>query len=336
MSVSIAMIQNEVYMVTNFPPLHDSDYSIDLMFDLGQLCSAELSAMGYTNISSTDPTELCERYLNALYRRVPTQKRSFHQSKQLRIPTEVQEGYDLLKQKVVNGDDLTPHLSGLLDDLDFNDPLLNAWNIHHFHLGTKPHPTKPHLVERTGPILLAMVHDDFFYAISILPHGKGGNHDVFYNQDLIEILHDSFPQMMANFKISGKAATPKPTISEVKQLRDAGITSFAQTNDGTLYMPNLGFTSIGGTTKHTGARIIVDTMRVTNAVKNLEKLICEKLVALELCFSKTGGKRPYKIILTGFLNNGYVTAREETSYVSMRISLEKGSNWLDVWHEMQP
>ena len=323
-------------MVTNFPPLNDSDYSIDLMGDLGRMCSEELAKMGYTNISSTDPEELCERYLNALYRRVSTQKRAFHEAKQMNVPAEVQAGYDLLKQKVQNGDDLTPHLSGLLDDLDFNDPLLNAWKIHHFHLGTKPHPTKPHLVERTGPILLAMVLDDAFYAITILPHGKGGNHDVFYDQDLIEILHESFPKMMERYKINGRAATPKPTNKEVKQLRDAGITSFAQTNDGTLYIPNLGFTSVGGTTKNTGARVVFVSMKVTNAVKKLERMIKEKIVALELCFSKTDGQRPYKIELTSFLNNGYVTAREESSYVGMRVSLEKGPDWLDIWHEQKP
>ena len=139
--------------------------------------------------------------------------------------------------------------------------------------------------------------------------------------------------MMERYKINGWAATPKPTNDEVKILRDAGITVFAQTDDGSLYMPNLGFTSVGGRTKDTGARVVVDAMRVTKALKMLEKMVREKIAALELCFSKTDGKRPYKIILTGFLNNGYVTAREETSNVGMRISLEKGANWLDVWHE---
>lgn len=323
-------------MSTVFPPLSEADYSLDLMGDLGRLCLSELAAMGYTGISQTEPTEICERYLNALYRRVTVQPRTFYKSKTLTIPPEVQAGYDLLRKKVENGEDLTPHLSSLLDDVNFNDPLLNAWKIHHFHLGTKPHPTKSHLVERTGPILLAMVHGDEFHAIAILAHGRGGNHDVFYDQDLIEILHESFPDMMARFKINGKAASPKPTNEEVKVLRDAGITAFAQTNDGTLYMPNFGFTSVGGTTKDTGATVVIDTMRVTSAVQRLEKLIREKIVALELCFSKTDGKRPYKIGLTGFLNNGYVTAREETSYVGIRISLEKGSEWLDIWHELKP
>ncbi len=304
-------------MTPNFPPLNESDYQIDLMSDLGQMCSEELLAMGYDNITLTDPKELCERYLNALYRRVSVRKRTFHQSNNLQIPPEVQGGFDLLKMKVENGDDLTAHLSGLLDKIEQDQK-------------------KAHLIERTGPILMAMVHDDDFYAIAIVPHGKSGSPDVFYDLDLIEILHQSFPKMMEHYRVNGRAAQPKPTNSEVKMLRDAGVTIIPQTNDGTLFMPNLGFTSAGGTTKNTGARVVFDAMKVVKGVKTLEKQIREKIVPLELCFSKTGGVRPYKIVLTGFLNNGYVTAREESSYVGMRISLFEGPTWLDMWHEKRP
>jgi hypothetical protein len=264
------------------------------------------------------------QYLNALFRRVHPRPRKFHQSTQLTVPADLQAGFDLLKEKVEKGDDLTPHLSGLLDKIDFNDPLLNAWKIHHFHLGVKPHDKKPGLVERTGPILLGMVQENDFYAIDIIGHGAQGNPEVFYEQDLVEILHKNWPTMMDRYRIkNGKAATPKPTNAEVKMTRDAGITLITQADDGTLYMPTVGFTSVGGTTKDTGGQIVFEVMRISHAVKLLQKIIVKKIATLELPFSKTGGKRPYKIVLTNFLN-GVVAAHEESSMVGMRISPFKG------------
>jgi hypothetical protein len=305
------------------------------MADLAQMCAEELHAMGYQNITTSDPTLLCERYLNALYRRVQPRKRNFHISRQLQVPSDMQAGFELLKKKVEDGDDLTPHLSGLLDKLEYNDPLLNAWRIHHFHLGTQPYQRNANLVERTGPILLAMVHDDDFYAITIASHGRDGQKDLFYDLDLIEILHENFPAMMKPFKIDGWATTPKPTNEEVKLARDNGINLFSQTNDGSLYLPSPGFTSVGGTTKQTGLRVVYDAMLVVNSVRALERLIRDKIEALEICFSKQGA-RPYRICLTGFLNNGYVTAREESSYIGMQISVLKGPECLDVWQEIKP
>jgi len=325
-------------MVITFAPLEAKDYEIDLWADLGRSCRAELANMGYQNISSTDPEELCTMYLNALFRRVQAKPRNFHRSTQLAVPLDHQSGFDLLKEKVERGTDLTPHLSGLLSKEDFNDPLLNAWKIHHFHLGVNPHKNNPSLVERTGPILLALVEPDDFYAIDIIAHGKHGYPEVFYEQNLIEILHNNWPNMMNRYRLkNAKAAFPQPSNAEVKLVRDAGITMIPQTADGSLYMPAAGFTSVGGTTKDTGAQIVFEVMKITNAVKLLQKTIVEKMVSLELAFDKNGGRRPYNVILTNFLN-GMITAREESSKVGMRISSKPappGEKWIDIWSEHQ-
>lgn len=326
-------IESWLFFMSSFPPLNENDFEIDLWGDVGKICAAELAGMGYKSVSSSDPQELCIQYLNALFRRVDPRPRKFHQSTELKVPPDLLAGYESLKEKIEKGQELTPHLSGLLEDIDFNDPLLNAWKIHHFHLGTKPHPKNPNLVERSGPILLGMVQENDFYAIDIIEHGSKGNPEVFYEQDLIEILHNNWPTMMDRYRINGKAAGPKPSNAEIKLARDAGITVFSQTNDGTLYLPTVGFTSVGGTTKDTSGQIIFQVMRIVRAVNLLQKLIVEKISALELCFSKTGGIRPYKIVLTHFLD-GITTAREESSLVGMRVSQfcgEPGEEWLDVW-----
>ena len=324
-------------MIT-FPPLEVNDYEIDLWADLGNTCHSELVNMGYKNISSTDPEELCTNYLNALFRRVKARPRKFHVSSQLTVPPDQQAGFDLLKEKVERGDDLTPHLSGLLANENFNDPLLNAWKIHHFHLGAHPHKNNSALVERTGPILLALVEPDDFYAIDIIAHGKHGNPEVFYEQDLIETLHNNWPRMMDRYRLkNAKAAFPQSSNAEVKLARDAGITIIPQTADGTLYLPTAGFTSVGGTTKNTGAQISFEVMKITKAVKFLQETVIEKIVPLELAFHKNGGQRPYKIALTNFLN-GMITAREETSKIGIRISgspAPPGEKWIDIWSERQ-
>lgn len=322
--------------MTKFGPLNSADYRIDLLSDLGNLCKAELLNMDYKDITSHDPEELCTIYLNAIFRRVALRPRVFHQSRKLKVPSDLQAGFDLLKNKVQNGQDLSPHLSSLLMNETFNDPLLNAWKIHHFHLGIQPHKKNPLLVERTGPILLALVEPDDFYAIDIISHGAKGNPEVFYEQDLIEILHQNWPKMMDKYRVkNGKAAFAKPTNAEIKLARDNGITVITQTDDGTLYLPTAGFTSAGGTTKHTGGQIVFEVLKITNAIKLLERTIVEKLVALELAFSKNGAQRPYNITLTNFLD-GLITAREESSEVGMCISITRSGPrevWLDIWSE---
>ena len=51
------------------------------------------------------------------------------------------------------------------------DGLLNEWGVHHLHLGTKSYSKNHAFIARTGPLLLALIAEDDFYAINVYLHG---------------------------------------------------------------------------------------------------------------------------------------------------------------------
>ena len=132
---------------------------------------------------------------------------------------------------VARGDDVTGHLSTLMLEAGYHDALLNDWGVHHFHLGTAPHPTKPTFAARTGPLLFARVTDTDFHALGVFPHSAFGDSEV------VEILHREWPDTVRRYRINAIDIDPVPTNAEIKMLRKAGVTFFMKTSDGTIYAP---------------------------------------------------------------------------------------------------
>lgn len=245
------MMKLEAYFVRDW---------LDLLADILQ------SHWGY-DISGVSPDELSYLYFNAEQRRPDQRPRKVEVADSFSCPPELQAGWDRLRSLVESGLDITAHLSKLISLLQNKDSMLNDFGVHHFHLGDAMNGP---FVERTGPLLFALVTKQVFYAIGIFRHGSWADSSV------VETIHRNWPEVIARFQIKNCESTNKTTETQRLALRAKNYNSLSTVSDGTVYMP------IGGGAVAAGynALSIVKTDRQIELLKNLEKHLEERLPQL--------------------------------------------------------
>jgi len=290
-------------------------FHMDLIGDLKILYNSSLMELGYPDQINDDVETLGMKFANALRRRLQVKPRRFREPKIMSIPTEVSAGYYAFVKKVERGDDLSPHLSTRIEDAGYNDPLLNSFNIFHFHLGEELHPQKANFVKRTRVLLFAMVTDSDFYALEILPHDHP---DAFFRQEFIDVLHENWSSELKHLQYVGATcAEPRPSNKDFKLLRDNGINTFLRSMDGTIYKGGFGVTSAGGKSKHFGVRAVGDAVKIVKSVNSLESLIRAKFSTLDDFLHRNGGCTPYKFSLV-ILNNEPVVLETSSGFMFRR------------------
>jgi len=121
-----------------------------------------------TNIN--DPYKICLKYFNLIDRLIMPIRRTVHKSSIFYCPVRNRAGLQVLEQKIVNGDDVNPHLSRGLKSLDKRDLLLATWSVHHLHIETIM--DSDGFIKRSGPILFALFTDTDAYFLTVMRHGK--------------------------------------------------------------------------------------------------------------------------------------------------------------------
>ncbi|MFZ0306471.1 MAG: hypothetical protein WAL75_27545 [Terracidiphilus sp.] len=171
----------------NSPP---AAHQIELDFKsdwIGYLRITGLPACGLKYKEKLSPEENTIRFLNAYNRRIPPAKpRKIHMSQELLIPPQFQQDYEALIALIQAGSDLKPYLSRHIVKRkrpDWNDGLLNSWGIQHLHFRR----------EGTGHLLFCVITDTDVYLIQVLPHVE----EEWANSELIQILHDNWPETIA-------------------------------------------------------------------------------------------------------------------------------------------
>ena len=155
-------------------------------------------------------------------------------------------GINKLLHKVSNGELLTPNLSKLVFDVaqsKMNDPLLNEWAIHHFHIpeedGNKA------FVTRTNDLLFAIVTNEHFILLDILPHeNETKTYVPWADTKIIEKIETHYPQMLRPYFVKSGA---KPLTSEERNsIRSKNGNTHIITDGGNEYkLPGLGSMSSG-------------------------------------------------------------------------------------------
>lgn len=242
--------------------------AIDLYSDFASNCAAALVSAGY--IAPTGSTEeIIRAYVNVRHRRVPVKPRKVYKATYT-VPAALAAGESAFLSKVGAGDDLRPYQSTRLERVDFNDGMLNDFGIQHFHLGMAPHPTKPGFIERTDPVLFAMVRDNDFYSLGCYHHGDWSR------TVALDIIHTNWPDVLEPYAIKNVQLTQTYTDEEIERMRKAGINVLTQRPDGTVHVGPGG----GVTTAKTSGQVARDMAAIRRLCNKLERSLTADINSL--------------------------------------------------------
>jgi hypothetical protein len=179
-----------------------------------------------------------------------------------------------LQNKVVSGKDLNPHRSTGHRSLFNSDGLLAEWGVHHFHLGTDPHPKYHDFVKRSGSLVFALVDDCAFYAINVYRHGD------WERVSIVESLHRNWPEVISKYRLRGIA--PEELKEETRRtLRQKGCQAAVRTADGTVYGSIGGPVSPAGIKSESVTHADMWAAQIRHLQNDLQNQICQLIPTLE-------------------------------------------------------
>lgn len=172
-------------------------------------------------------------------------------SRNFQISPDNQEGFNQLLTCIKNGINVNPYLSKISLDGGKVDGLLDNYGLKHFHLG-KEEEENSNFIQRTGELALVFITNDEVFFVASKMHGRGHGL-IWYEKDVLEILHQERPDLISNFKVENFTDI-SPTITEaldIKRLRDKQINTYITLSDGAVYGPiNLGQSTAGYSITH--------------------------------------------------------------------------------------
>lgn len=223
---------------------------IDFLNDWKDYLLHQIRSAGYEVDASQPVDQINYLFVNIQRRTVTPAPRAFHQARALICPPEHQAGFDALKAKILAGEDITPHLSKTLLRTNYEDDLLNDWGIHHFHLGQA---VKSGFVERTGPLLFAVILDDAVYAINVYKHGD------WTKQSMLQIAYENWPELLERYRVKGVVGMARSlSDDDIKSLRAGHVNTFIELGPDLVFMGMGGGQTTAGTS--TQARVRADQM----------------------------------------------------------------------------
>jgi hypothetical protein len=176
-------------------------------------------------------------------------------------PEELYLGLASLEDKITRGENINPHLSRKLKNLNNNDGLLFDWGIFHLHLGTAVEADG--FVKRTGPLLYARFDNDNAYFINVINHGA------WTTQDLVRTIHKNWPSSIETYRLKGETKKFSTNINDesIKELRGNQINTILEIEDGVFYLgPGGGLTGSGSS-----AEAMLSHLQNMKRIKRLEK-----------------------------------------------------------------
>lgn len=207
---------------------------IDFLGDWAEILRDRLDRAGHPAAPSDDLRLLARKYFNLQKRRIEARPREVKHSRDFHCPDDLLPIIDQIAEASRAGHDLWPYLSRSIADSEYNDALLNDWEIHHFHLGAQIESDGfvARFMNQGDPLLFARVTAEYLLLIDTARHGDWGN------QQLIEILHSNWPEVLADRVLPRVRDLPcHLTDSGIKRLRTAGIGTIVEVSDGTVYGP---------------------------------------------------------------------------------------------------
>jgi hypothetical protein len=219
----VAGLAAEEMNTDSSPDQIDTDFKGDWV---DYLRTIGLPACGLKYKDGRSPEENTIRFLNANNRRIPINNpRTVRESSELFVPEEFRQEYQALVSLIESGGDLKPYLSRDIlkkKRSDRNDGLLNSWGIQH--------------------LLFCIITVDKVFMIQVVPHDA---EFLWVNTQLVQSLHDNWPELIARAKHNGLRAEDIPAAKR-QSLRGYNANFPTTVADGTVYLPLAGGTMASG------------------------------------------------------------------------------------------
>ena len=125
-------------------------------------------------------------------------------------------------------------------------------------------------MERTDPVLFAMVREDDFYSLGCYHHGDWSK------TVALDIIHANWPDVLERHSLKDARLAQTTTDEDVKKLRKAGINALTQRPDGTSHMGPGG----GVTTAKTSVRVAREMVAIRRLCNNIEHSLTAEIQSL--------------------------------------------------------
>ena len=280
---------------------------IDLYKDWVEYLKTELLAFGYDTSKLLTSEDVVHTFLNLIKRLVKPIPRTILKARTFNCPPELMTGLSLLEQKIISGQDVSPHLSKLLKTPSYNDPLLNDWGIHHIHLGENIESDG--FIGRTGPVLFARFDNAHAYLIDVLPHGS------WTLQRLVKDLHENWPDSIKHFRLNGVVGLSRTVSdSDLVTLRKNNINSMVDVGNA-IYAP------IGGGYSSSGlsTAVVIQSDRYRSRISQMQETIILNIKSIADEATESGAKFPSIPKFELQIDNGMMYAIETNSMVRLKL-----------------
>lgn len=281
---------------------------IDLYRDWVAHLKNELVAFGYDTTQMQSPEAVVHTFLNLTKRLVRPSPRAVLKTHSFSCPPDLAAGLTEVERKISSGEDLSPHLSRLLRNPSFNDPLLNDWGIHHVHLGTTV--DSDGFVVRTGPVLFARFDNTNAYLIDVLPHGSWSL------QRLVKELHDNWPASIKHFRLNGVLGlATSVSDKDVATLRKGNVNTMVDLGGGVVYAP------IGGgySTSGLSTEVVIQSDRYAMRLRQMQQAIVQDIEAIAKEATSKGVAFPERPRFELQIDNGDLYAVEVNCMVAVPL-----------------
>lgn len=152
-------------MIYESPMLSSFPYrlEINLRDDFDEICYHALQRAGYKEASRE---RAVYQYFNLCKRSVEAKPRRVVHSREFKCPEAYRLALEEFEDKVRKGRSLMPFMSDKYRKLNYDDLLLNDWNVYHFHLSRRYKANG--LVKRSDFEIFAYITDETMYMIQII------------------------------------------------------------------------------------------------------------------------------------------------------------------------
>lgn len=285
------------------------DLKINFKEDFTNSLKKQLKCFGYNEVNGSYQ-DICFSYLNLMKRLVKPTPRKILISKEFKYPRKFKKVLDKIKKEIENGEDITKYLSTKILDLNYHDSLLNDWDVHHLHLGDRPHNKNNKFVNRTGPLLFVRFTHDTAYFIKVYSHGSWAK------QEIIKIIHNNWPDSIEQFRLKDVISTStKISDDDYKSIRKANISTLVEVDEGVVYFPiGMGYALSGHSVE--AVRL---SMRYIRRLDECENFIRENISTILSEYSYLGLNKHNKIYFYPVVRDNNIFAYELYSGIQIYL-----------------